>query len=150
MPAGIDDRHHGGCHGAAGGRVSRPETIEFNVEGFGGTDFRLVFGHVDHQQLNPACLIHLTDADGVYPDEPSTFPTLWAITTPNRRVPCGGRQCTSMSQVHKDHPRTQGWQHPSGRPESAMEIILRVSADWSRNAQREPSSCVGGITRSGF
>lgn len=61
--------------------------IEFNVEGFGGTDFRPAFEHVDREQLNPACLIYLTDADGVYPDEPSTFPTLWAITTANRRAP---------------------------------------------------------------
>ena len=46
-------------------------------------------GHVDRQQLNPARLIYTTDADGVYPDEPSTFLTLLAITTPNRRAPWG-------------------------------------------------------------
>ena len=67
----------------------RVEAIEFNVEGFGGTDFRPAFKHVDREQLNPACLIYLTDADGVYPDEPSTYPTLWAITTPNRQAPWG-------------------------------------------------------------
>jgi predicted metal-dependent peptidase len=67
----------------------RGEAIEFNVEGFGGTDFRPAFGHVDREQLNPACLIYLTDADGVYPDEPSTYPTLWAITTPNQQAPWG-------------------------------------------------------------
>ncbi len=67
----------------------RSEAIEFHVEGFGGTDFRPAFGHVDHEQLNPACLIYLTDADGIYPEEPSTYPTLWAITTPNRRAPWG-------------------------------------------------------------
>ena len=67
----------------------RGDPIEFNVEGFGGTDFRPVFEHVDREQLNPACLIYLTDADGVYPDKPSTYPTLWAITTPNRQAPWG-------------------------------------------------------------
>jgi predicted metal-dependent peptidase len=67
----------------------RGEAIEFNVEGFGGTDFRPAFEHVDHEQLNLACLIYLTDADGVYPEEPSTYPTLWAITTPNRQAPWG-------------------------------------------------------------
>jgi predicted metal-dependent peptidase len=67
----------------------RGEAIEFNVEGFGGTDFRPAFEHVEHEQLNPACLIYLTDGEGVYPDEPSTFPTLWAITTPNRQAPWG-------------------------------------------------------------
>ena len=67
----------------------RGDPIEFNVEGFGGTDFRPAFEHVDREQLNPACLIYLTDADGVYPEGPSTYPTLWAVTTPNRRAPWG-------------------------------------------------------------
>jgi predicted metal-dependent peptidase len=67
----------------------RGEAIEFNVEGFGGTDFRPAFEHVDREQLDPACLIYLTDADGVYPDEPCPYPTLWAVTTPNRRAPWG-------------------------------------------------------------
>ena len=67
----------------------RGEAIEFNVEGFGGTDFRPAFEHVDYEQLTLACLIYLTDADGVYPDEPSTYPTLWAVTTPNRQAPWG-------------------------------------------------------------
>jgi predicted metal-dependent peptidase len=67
----------------------RGEAVQFNVEGFGGTDFRPAFEHVDQKQLNPACLIYLTDADGVYPDEPSPYSTLWAITTPNRQAPWG-------------------------------------------------------------
>jgi len=70
-------------------RFERGEAIEFNVEGFGGTDFRPAFEHVDGQELCPACLIYLTDGDGVYPDEPSTYPTLWAITTPDRQAPWG-------------------------------------------------------------
>ena len=70
-------------------RFERGEAIEFNVEGLGGTDFRPAFEHVDREQLDPACLIYLTDGDGVYPDEPSTYPTLWAITTPDRQAPWG-------------------------------------------------------------
>ncbi len=70
-------------------RFERGEAIAFNVEGFGGTDFRPAFEHVDREELCPACLIYLTDADGVYPDEPSTYPTLWAITTPDRHAPWG-------------------------------------------------------------
>ena len=92
--------------------LQRGEAIEFNVEGFGGTDFRPAFGHVDQQQLNPACLIYLTDADGVYPDEPSLNPMLWgAITTANRKAPWG-RLCTSRSPVHKRHPCIKGRQRP--------------------------------------
>jgi len=70
-------------------RFERDDPIEFNVEGLGGTDFRPVFEHVDREQLNPACLIYLTDGDGCFPDEPSDYPTLWAITTPNRQAPWG-------------------------------------------------------------
>ena len=70
-------------------RFERGDTLEFNVEGLGGTDFRPVFEHVDREQVNPACLIYLTDGDGCYPDEPSDYPTLWAITSPNRQAPWG-------------------------------------------------------------
>jgi predicted metal-dependent peptidase len=70
-------------------RFERGDPIEFNVEGLGGTDFRPVFAHVDREQVNPACLIYLTDGDGCYPDEPGEYPTLWAITTPDRRAPWG-------------------------------------------------------------
>jgi predicted metal-dependent peptidase len=70
-------------------RFERGDPIEFNVEGLGGTDFRPVFEYVDHEQVNPACLIYLTDGDGCYPDQPSDCPTLWAITTPSRQAPWG-------------------------------------------------------------
>jgi predicted metal-dependent peptidase len=70
-------------------RFDRGDPIEFNVEGLGGTDFRPVFAHVDREQVNPACLIYLTDGDGCYPDEPSDYPTLWAITASNRQAPWG-------------------------------------------------------------
>jgi len=70
-------------------RFERGDPIEFNVEGLGGTDFRPVFEHVDREQVNPACLVYLTDGDGCYPDEPSDYPTLWAITSPNRQAPWG-------------------------------------------------------------
>jgi predicted metal-dependent peptidase len=70
-------------------RFERGHALEFNVEGLGGTDFRPVFAHVDREQFNPACLIYLTDGDGCYPDEPSDYPTLWAITTSNRQAPWG-------------------------------------------------------------
>ena len=70
-------------------RFERGEAIAFNVEGFGGTDFRPAFEHVDREELCPACLIYLTDGDGVYPEEPSPYPTLWAITTPDRHAPWG-------------------------------------------------------------
>jgi predicted metal-dependent peptidase len=70
-------------------RFERGDPIEFNVAGLGGTDFRPAFEYVDREQLHPACLIYLTDGDGTYPDEPSDFPTLWVITTPDASAPWG-------------------------------------------------------------
>jgi predicted metal-dependent peptidase len=70
-------------------RFERGDPIEFNVEGLGGTDFRPAFEYVHRQQLNPACLIYLTDGDGYFPEEPSEYPTLWAITTPQTEAPWG-------------------------------------------------------------
>jgi predicted metal-dependent peptidase len=70
-------------------RFERGEPIEFNVEGLGGTDFRPVFDHAHREQLSPACLIYLTDGDGIFPDEPSEYPTLWAMTAPDGLAPWG-------------------------------------------------------------
>ena len=70
-------------------RFERGEPIEFHVEGLGGTDFRPVFDHVHHEQLDLACLIYLTDGFGTYPEAPSDFPTLWALTDSEVNVPWG-------------------------------------------------------------
>jgi predicted metal-dependent peptidase len=70
-------------------RFERGEPVEFNVEGLGGTDFRPAFAYVEREQLNPACLIYLTDGYGVFPEEAPEYPTLWAISTPDWPVPWG-------------------------------------------------------------
>jgi predicted metal-dependent peptidase len=70
-------------------RFTRGEPIEITVVGLGGTDFRPAFDHVEAEQLTPACLIYLTDGEGVFPDEPSDYPTLWAITSPGITAPWG-------------------------------------------------------------
>jgi predicted metal-dependent peptidase len=70
-------------------RFARGESVEFNLVGLGGTDFRPAFDYVEAEQLNPACLIYLTDGEGVFPDEPSDYPTLWAITSPGMTAPWG-------------------------------------------------------------
>lgn len=70
-------------------RFERGDPIEFNVKGLGGTDFRPVFEYVEREHLDPACLIYLTDGWGSYPELPSDFPTLWALTTADVEVPWG-------------------------------------------------------------
>ena len=70
-------------------RFERGDPIEFNVQGLGGTDFRPAFEYVDREQLNLACLIYLTDGQGIYPDEATDVPTLWVMTTPEESAPWG-------------------------------------------------------------
>jgi predicted metal-dependent peptidase len=70
-------------------RFERGDPIEFNVQGLGGTDFRPAFAYVDREQLNLACLIYLTDGQGIYPDEATDVPTLWVMTTPGESAPWG-------------------------------------------------------------
>jgi predicted metal-dependent peptidase len=70
-------------------RFERGDPIEFNVQGLGGTDFRPAFEYVDREQLNLACLIYLTDGQGIYPDEATDVPTLWVMTTPDASAPWG-------------------------------------------------------------
>lgn len=65
-------------------RVNRIETFEPGEDiklepcGGGGTDFRPVFEHIDSHDLNPACVVYLTDLAGRFPDQECPFPTLWA------------------------------------------------------------------------
>jgi predicted metal-dependent peptidase len=66
----------------------RGEPIEMNAEGGGGTSFCPAFEHVDAEQIEPACLIYLTDGAGRYPDAPASYPTLWAMTS-TRVAPWG-------------------------------------------------------------
>jgi predicted metal-dependent peptidase len=66
----------------------RGERIELHAVGGGSTNFCPVFDHVDREQLAPACLIYLTDGMGKYPDSPSDYPTLWAMTN-DRVAPWG-------------------------------------------------------------
>lgn len=61
------------------------ETVALTPKGGGGTDFRPVFEWVDGQDLNPACLIYLTDlCCNRYPPTLPPYPVLWV--TDSRRI----------------------------------------------------------------
>lgn len=64
------------------------ELGEVEIKGRGGTDFRGVFELVEEENLNPACLIYLTDLWGDFPEEAPSYPVLWAATT-QEEVPFG-------------------------------------------------------------
>ena len=53
----------------------------WEAKGFGGTSFRPVFDYVEeHPDLDPACLIYLTDGYGDAPEQPPPYPVLWVIS----------------------------------------------------------------------
>lgn len=54
--------------------------FQFNPVGGGGTDFRPAFHKVQEENINPACLIYLTDLQcRKFPEEPH-YPVLWVKT----------------------------------------------------------------------
>lgn len=58
---------------------SPDDVLEFAAHGGGGTDFRPPFSYVDKENIEPKCLIYLTDGYGSFPERPPEYPTLWAI-----------------------------------------------------------------------
>jgi predicted metal-dependent peptidase len=64
---------------------------EFNneVAGRGGTDFRALFGWVDKEYINPACLIYMSDLDGPFPKDEPDYPVLWLCPPGSPNPPWG-------------------------------------------------------------
>jgi predicted metal-dependent peptidase len=64
------------------------EPIALEPKGGGGTDFKPVFTWVEEQQIEPVCLIYLTDlCCHSYPQIPG-YPVLW-VTDSRRTAPFG-------------------------------------------------------------
>lgn len=62
--------------------------LELEPRGGGGTDFRPVFKSIEDSNLDPACLIYLSDMEcGYFPDKEPHYPVLWARTGTGGRVP---------------------------------------------------------------
>ena len=63
--------------------------IQFaQFRGGGGTDFRPAFEWVAREDIQPACLIYLTDCFGSFPHDAPEYPVLWACTS-DQRAPFG-------------------------------------------------------------
>ncbi len=62
--------------------------LELAPKGGGGTDFRPVFSFIENNNLNPACLIYLSDMEcGNFPIIDPDYPVLWARTGGGGRTP---------------------------------------------------------------
>ena len=56
-------------------------STDWKAYGHGGTDFRPPFVYVaEHSEIEPSCLIYITDGCGPAPDNPPPYPVLWLLT----------------------------------------------------------------------
>jgi predicted metal-dependent peptidase len=58
------------------------------IKGGGGTRFEPVFDYIREHDLRPETMVYLTDLYGSFPDEPPSYPVVWAATT-DEAVPWG-------------------------------------------------------------
>lgn len=69
--------------------TSQDLPLTLNPVGGGGTDFKPPFQWVIDQDVNPACLIYLTDLEcNSFPEEPG-YPVLWANIGKEQNMPFG-------------------------------------------------------------
>lgn len=57
------------------------DIVEFHPKGGGGTDFRCLFDWIEKREIEPACLVVLTDLMGTFPQREPSYPVLWISTT---------------------------------------------------------------------
>lgn len=61
-------------------RVFLPgESLDYEVSGGGGTDFRPVFDYIDKHIDYPTLLIYFTDGDGRFPEFEASYDVLWVM-----------------------------------------------------------------------
>lgn len=58
------------------------DTPIFKTHGGGGTDFRPPFRMIEEKQIEPKCLVYLTDLEGPHGDPPE-YPVLWVCINDN-------------------------------------------------------------------
>jgi predicted metal-dependent peptidase len=54
-------------------------TVDWELVGGGGTDFRPAFQYVEDNKLKPSFLAYFTDLYGTFPDQEPEYPTLWIV-----------------------------------------------------------------------
>jgi predicted metal-dependent peptidase len=59
----------------------RYDVLSFDMHGGGGTDFRPPFKYVEDNDIEPKCMVYLTDGCGPFPAHAPPYPVLWLMTT---------------------------------------------------------------------
>ena len=66
---------------------------DWKAYGHGGTDFRPPFVYVaEHPEIEPSCLIYITDGCGPAPGNPPPYPVLWILTGDGEKPAPWGRE----------------------------------------------------------
>jgi predicted metal-dependent peptidase len=60
-------------------RFTNGESIEYSLEGGGGTDFTPVFEFIEMQLTPPKILLYFTDLDGKFPMTEPHYDTVWIV-----------------------------------------------------------------------
>ncbi len=55
------------------------ESLEYEVGGGGGTDFRPVFEYIDQQINYPTLLLYFTDGMGIFPENEASYDVMWIM-----------------------------------------------------------------------
>ena len=64
------------------------ESLEIEMKGGGGTDFRPVFEHIEDELDAPSLLLYFSDTQGKFPDTPPFYEVMW-ISAEYAEVPFG-------------------------------------------------------------
>lgn len=77
---------------------------EWKTYGHGGTDFRPPFEYVaEHPDIEPSCLIYITDGCGPAPERAPCFPVLWLLTADGSKpAPWGRKLRFKAASEHQD------------------------------------------------
>jgi len=74
---------------------------DWKTYGHGGTDFRPPFVYVvEHAEIEPSCLIYITDGYGPAPDNPPPYPVLWLLTGDGEKPAPWGRELRLRPSGH--------------------------------------------------
>lgn len=57
--------------------------------GGGGTDFQPVFTYIEKNDVQPQCLIYLTDMYGTFPSDEPDYPVMWVSNSRIKKAPFG-------------------------------------------------------------
>ncbi len=64
------------------------ETLDYEISGGGGTDFRPVFEYIDSYINYPTLLLYFTDGMGTFPEQEASYDVMW-IMPEEKEVPFG-------------------------------------------------------------